>query len=112
MVLSVVLLIIGMAYLSFSSNDYFFAGHLQNDTRAYYLAYAGMQYYTAQGLPPSVNGVPTLQLGDTQHLCLVVTSGTNLVFEGEVTDGFGRVLSKCSLTAPGGNLARWYEATR
>ena len=112
LVISVVLLVIGLAFLGFISNDYFFSGKLHNNTRAFYLAWAGMQYYTAQGLPAADSqGNLTLQLQDSQHLCIVVP-GTNLTFRGLVTDGYGRVLAERDLIAPGGNLSLWYEATR
>lgn len=112
-IVSLVLLVVGLGFLGFTGNDYFFSGRLHNNTRAFYLAWAGMQYYTVQGMPaPDAQGRNTLQIDDPQHLCTVVQQDGNLTFCGQVTDGYGRILCERDLVAPGGNLALWYEATR
>lgn len=113
LVVSVVLLVIGLGYLGFTSNDYLFSGRLHNSTRAFYLAWAGLQYYQAEGLPKKdVNGNCVLTVDDAQHLCRLEQQGSTLVFRGQISDGYGRILAERVLVAPGGNLSQWYEAVR
>jgi hypothetical protein len=114
LVISVVMLVVGLGYLGFTGNDYVFAGKMHNNTRAFYLAYAGLQYYSVSGMPAADDsGLNILVVDDVQHFCRVEKQGNgDIAFHGEVTDGYGRLLAERVLIAPNGSLSDWYEATR
>ena len=115
LLISAFLLILGLAFLSFMGNDYYFAGALQARTSAFYLARAGMTYYAASGLPPVDTAAGDRRIyvppGDLLHYCVItVDNATNtIVFRGTVAGEDGRSRAVRTLVAPSGSLSDWYE---
>jgi hypothetical protein len=103
LVLSVVFLILGIAYLSFVGRDYFLNGVNHESLQAYYLAKSGVNYYTNQGFFLSPNSTMTIQFSgmNPQEYFCVVNRGSNgqLVFQGVVKNGNGSRVSR-SITLP------------
>lgn len=104
--ISVILSIIGIAFLTFIGNDYFFAGHQHSSMSAFYLARAGMELYSVEG------STGTFQISGPSHICTITTSGSDCVFTGTLNDSFGNTLGRRTIVAPCSNLKNWYETTR
>jgi hypothetical protein len=113
MVLAVfaIVVILGAALLTFSSQNYFVSGKVSSSLAAFYLAQGGMQYYETVSPTLSINPI-TVEIpdGSANHVCLIWKDRKgNIYFQGEVLGGAGVVFNQALLVAPGGSVSQWSE---
>lgn len=86
--LSVLFLILGMAYLTFVGTDYFLNGTNYDSLQAYYLAKSGLNWYTNHGfyLPSGSSVTIRFQgLNPQRYFCKVIRQPNGqLIFQGVV----------------------------
>ena len=114
--ITIILLLLGMAFLSLMENDYRYAARQENKVKTFYLARAGMEYMAAQRVPPPADpatGECRVYLPATQRTCYCViepdaTRGS-CVYKGTIARENGQVIMRTCLVCPHGDVFTWYE---
>ena len=116
LLVSVLLLLLGMSFLSYLENDYRFAGHQEKSQQAYYLALAGLQYQKARTdllFPgtavqmPDTHGIPS---GSTlTYFEVTVTPQGQVTSHGVVKSSTGVLLGERTLIVEPGKATRDYR---
>ncbi|MCL5774430.1 MAG: hypothetical protein M1536_08680 [Firmicutes bacterium] len=112
--LSVIILILGLSFLSILVTDYKLSGHQRDNAACFYLARAGMEAYLAMGKLPDVDPESNerrvyIPPDSKTSYCVISNNNGDLSFRGTISDLTGRVNARRVLIAPGGNLDAWYE---
>jgi hypothetical protein len=114
--ISLILLVLAMAYLSLLSADYQFTARQGQKVKAFYLARAGMEYFAAQQVLPSPEpGTREHRLyfpqGQRSDYCVIEpdekTGG--YVYKGTIAAPQGRIFVQRVLVCPRGDIHTWYE---
>lgn len=108
LLITVILFILGTSFIGFLSNDYNFTGKLNNNTAAYYLARAGMEYFSAGGA--EIDLVIPFYGDDQNHVCKIRETATHVLFYGQVQSYYNdRILAERIIIADKSNLSNWSE---
>jgi hypothetical protein len=92
-----------------------FAQMQEQKIQAFYLARAGIEYYSAKGqLPPEEKGSGERRLylpGCGSSYCQISAKEKgDILFTGAVANLLGKAVLRRTLVLPGGNPEGWYEA--
>jgi hypothetical protein len=114
--ISLILLVLSMAYLSLLSADYQFTARQGQKVKAFYLARAGIEYFASQKVLPSPE--PSTKehrlyfpQGQWSDYCVIEpdekTGG--YVYKGTIAAPHGRICMQRILVCPSGDIHTWYE---
>ena len=113
LLVSVFLLVIGLAFLTFIERDVRFASRQDRQAQAYYLALSGFRYYERRcgsflANPQQTEAVPP---GDTRRFFEVTYDpvGRTVTSRGYIVNSVGQVIGQRILVAPGGNIGEFYD---
>ena len=111
--ISVFLLVVGLAFLTFMSSDYYAMGRVNLQTQAFYLAKGGMEYWAVKGTTADVY----IPLNNHARYCRITQDGVTkaLTFEGKIlnTPLHDTVLAQRTIVVPNpGDLSQWFEPNR
>ena len=118
LLVSVLMLILGLSFLSYLERDYRFAGQQTRSQQAYYLALAGLQYQRSRpdrchaGAPmPVVEGLPK---GDNRYYFeLNIDSLGKITSRGVVKSPLGVVIAERTLVVePGQGVRAFHDTSR
>ena len=115
LLLAIFLLVLGLAFLTFTEQDYRFAGQQNNSTEAYYLAVSGVEYYRAR---PATFTTGTAQVfsmppGDPHDRFEVTVEADGTVrSRGFLVNSSGDTVSERTLVAPQGDFSKLYDASQ
>lgn len=115
LLLTVFLLVLGLAFLTYVERDYHAASQQDKAARAYYLAQSGLEYYRTRPGKFSAGISVTLSLppGDP-HQSFEVTLETDgtVRSRGSLVDASGRPGARRTLVAPQGDFTRIYDESQ
>lgn len=117
LLVTVVLLILGTAFLAFLERDYRYSGYQERSEQAWFLALAGLEYHRASPTPPGTTVRRYVPADSRTHYfeLTVGSDGTVTargVVEGTLTGLPGQVPSvERKVIAPGGALEEAYDAS-
>lgn len=89
-----ILLVLGLSFLTFLKNDYYFLRKISYSIGAFYLAQAGLKYYQACGLP-QVSEIP---LGTTQRVFSIIQINSETIqCTGKIKNSSGKIITKYTI---------------
>ena len=116
LLVSVLLLLLGVSFLSYLENDYRFAAHQDHSQQAYYLALAGLEYqktrtdrlYPGTSVSmPDRHGVPSNS--STSYFEITVTLQGQIISRGVVQSTTQVLLGERTLVVEPGKASRDYK---
>lgn len=114
--ISVVLLVLAIAYLTLLSSDYHLTALEGHRMKALYLARAGLEYYVAtNALPPADASSKEYRLylpaGQHTEYCVIEPDSRTggHAFKGTVAASGGRIIARRVIVCPDGDTHQWYE---
>lgn len=115
----IILFILATSFIGFTSSDYRFAVLQYNNTTAFYLAKAGLEFAAkGDGMEGKVEEDIYLPYGSNDHYCHVTydkDSNGFIIAEGRIVTFLGGnevILSKRTIVAPITDPNAWYEIGR
>lgn len=117
LIVTVVLLILGTAFLMFLERDYRYAGYQERSEQAWFLALAGLEYHRTSPVAPGATVKRYVPADSTHHFFEVTVAGDGTVTSRGVVEGTlaglpGQVPAvERKLIAPGGALEEAYDAS-
>lgn len=117
LIVTVVLLILGTAFLMFLERDYRYAGYQERSEQAWFLALAGLEYHRTSPTAPGTTVRRYVPADSTQHFFeLTVTPDGTVTSRGVVQGTLAGLPGQVpaverKVIAPGGALEEAYDAS-